>query len=269
MENGNKFNTRRPLSSGLSGGNLALRQMGGNTQLLMRGGGKKGGNLELRQMGGNRPLLMRGGGKKGGNNPIVTGITKQITATQGGSLTNVLQKVEEKKMVLSDQALVVAIAYGLLLIAVMLPIKGSTYNLSERLVAVISLLFPFFVSVYIINCMTSCQDKSWCGFWGWVFVGLTFLWALMLFLSVVYASIWGVSVPKANNVVEKMENNKENMNDEENMNEEENNMGNNMGNNMEVPMNNEIQGDSSMNDVIGANIETFANMMPLNEGCGK
>jgi hypothetical protein len=168
---------------------------------------------------------------------------------KGGNLTNVLRKVEGQRMVLSDQAMVVALAYSLLLVAVMLPIKGASYNLSERLVAVLSLLFPFFVSVYIINCMTSCQDGSLCGFWGWVLVAVTFLWALMLFLSVVYASIWGVSMPSSENA-----NVKKNVNEHmSNGNEHKENGPANMNANANANMN------ANMNANANANMNANAN----------
>lgn len=135
----------------------------------------------------------------------------QLGSQAGGSLTNVLNKVADQKIVLTDQALMMAIAYGLLIVALLVPIKGKAYNFTERFMAVLSLLFPFFISVYIINCMTTCSTDTYCGPIGWGFVVFTFLWCLFLLISVVYVAITGVPanevVVSTSNKVEGMSNN--------------------------------------------------------------
>lgn len=136
----------------------------------------------------------------------------QLRAQQaGGSLTNVLNTVADQKMVLTDQALIMSIAYGLLIIALLVPIKGKSYNFTERFMAVLSLLVPFFISVYIINCMTTCSTETYCKGVGWGFVVFTFLWCIFLLISVLYVAIMGVPANEVvisnNNNVEGMSNN--------------------------------------------------------------
>ena len=169
-------------------------------------GGNKMGNQMGNQMGGNPARMLQQRQQIGGNS---SRMLQQRQSQFGGSLTNVINQVKDQQMVLTDQALVIAIAYSLLIVALLVPIQGRPYNFGERFMAILSLLFPFFVTVYIINCMTTCSSETYCGFWGWVFVVFTLLWCVLLLLSVVYVAIMGVpknEVVSENKNVEGMKN---------------------------------------------------------------
>jgi hypothetical protein len=92
---------------------------------------------------------------------------------------------------LTTQGNVALVSYLLVLVAMFFPMNGAAegeqapkYNFGERFFAALMMLIPMALSVYTINCLVAGQ----CSVWSWINAVIILVWALLIFISAVFAS---------------------------------------------------------------------------------
>jgi cytochrome bd-type quinol oxidase subunit 2 len=105
-----------------------------------------------------------------------------------------MNTLSNQSMSMSKQANIALVGYALLVTSVMIPVRGKKYELTERVVAVLTLLLPMFLSIYTINCMVVGDNGSTnCGLWSTVNAVVVLVWAILLLAVSLYAYMYGVN----------------------------------------------------------------------------
>jgi hypothetical protein len=81
------------------------------------------------------------------------------------------------------------VGYVLVAIAIFIPVKSESgkqepYNVSNRLLVLLTMLIPAVLSVYTINCLV----QGSCNIWSWINAILVFLWSLLILGVALYGA---------------------------------------------------------------------------------
>ncbi len=103
---------------------------------------------------------------------------------------------------LSKQAKYALVGYVILIVALFLPYNitddenDKNYYLKDRIIYVLVLLIPVFISVFTINCMVKGTAATGCGTLSWIHAIAVFVWGLLVLFSALYLTKNGTKLVK-------------------------------------------------------------------------